>query len=118
MAKCPLLTLSGHSVRAAECQLLGVKRTLCRHADLWPLLTQSILVRGGRSFQKPTSLSSLSSLLVELPDGFMEGMQNAPALAQPMTAGPANFFPGFRRQTIHTSGTTINIVTGGHGPPV
>jgi haloacetate dehalogenase len=48
----------------------------------------------------------------------MEGMQNAPALAQPMTAGPANFFPGFRRQTIQTSGTTINIVTGGHGPPV
>ena len=118
MAKCPLLTLSGHSVRAAECQLLGVKRTLCRHADLWPLLTQSILARGGRSFQKPTSLSSLSSLLVELPDGFMEGMQNAPALAQPVNAGLANFFPGFRRQAIQTSGTTINIVTGGHGPPV
>src|SRR5262249_51746460 len=71
-----------------------------------------------KEFPETPSLSSLSSLLVELPDGFMEGMQNAPALAQPVTAGPANFFPEFRRQTIQTSGTTINIVTGGHGPPV
>jgi haloacetate dehalogenase len=29
-----------------------------------------------------------------------------------------DFFPGFRRQTIETSGTSINVVTGGNGPPI
>jgi haloacetate dehalogenase len=29
-----------------------------------------------------------------------------------------DFFPGFRRQIIQTSGTTINVVVGGNGPPV
>lgn len=29
-----------------------------------------------------------------------------------------DFFPGFRRQTIATSGTSINVVTGGNGPPL
>jgi haloacetate dehalogenase len=29
-----------------------------------------------------------------------------------------NFFPGFKRQTIQTSGTTINLLVGGNGPPV
>jgi haloacetate dehalogenase len=29
-----------------------------------------------------------------------------------------DFFPGFRRQTIETSGTSINVVTGGSGPPL
>jgi haloacetate dehalogenase len=43
--------------------------------------------------------------------------QGAPALAQP-AASPVNFFPGFRRQTIETSGTTINVLVGGDGPPV
>ncbi len=28
------------------------------------------------------------------------------------------FFPGFRRHTIHTTGTSINVVTGGEGPPL
>ena len=28
------------------------------------------------------------------------------------------FFPGFRRQTIETSGTSIHVVTGGEGPPL
>jgi haloacetate dehalogenase len=28
------------------------------------------------------------------------------------------FFPGFRRQTIETSGTSIHVVTGGNGPPL
>jgi haloacetate dehalogenase len=28
------------------------------------------------------------------------------------------FFPGFRRQTIEASGTSINVVTGGNGPPL
>jgi len=45
-------------------------------------------------------------------------MQNAPALAQAVTTGPVNFFPGFRREAIKTSGTTINVVTGGNGPPL
>jgi haloacetate dehalogenase len=27
-------------------------------------------------------------------------------------------FPGFRRQTIQTSGTSINVVSGGNGPPL
>lgn len=28
------------------------------------------------------------------------------------------FYPGFRRQTIQTSGTSINVVSGGNGPPL
>jgi len=39
-------------------------------------------------------------------------------LAQTATAGTVNFFPGFRRQAIQTSGTTINALIGGNGPPV
>src|SRR4029453_14913297 len=42
-------------------------------------------------------------------------MQKSPALAQTITASSANFFPGFRWLT---SGTTINVVVGGNGPPV
>ncbi len=40
-----------------------------------------------------------------------------PSSAQPI-AGTDKFFPGFRRETIETSGTTINLVVGGSGPPV
>ena len=29
-----------------------------------------------------------------------------------------DFYPGFRRQTIETRGTTINVVSGGSGPPL
>ena len=29
-----------------------------------------------------------------------------------------DFFPGFRRHTVQTSGTTINAIVGGEGPPV
>jgi haloacetate dehalogenase len=29
-----------------------------------------------------------------------------------------NFFPGFRRENVQTSGTTINVLVGGNGPPV
>ena len=29
-----------------------------------------------------------------------------------------DFFPGFRRRTVHTSGTSINVVSGGNGPPL
>jgi haloacetate dehalogenase len=29
-----------------------------------------------------------------------------------------NFFPGFQRQTVQTSGTSINVLAGGSGPPV
>ena len=39
-----------------------------------------------------------------------------PTLAQ--TAALNDLFPGFRRETIQTSGTTINLVVGGNGPPV
>jgi pimeloyl-ACP methyl ester carboxylesterase len=45
-------------------------------------------------------------------------MQGAPALAQTAMTSPMDFFPGFRRQTIQTSGTTINVIVGGDGPPV
>ena len=31
---------------------------------------------------------------------------------------PAGFFPGFRQMRIETSGATINVLTGGSGPPV
>jgi haloacetate dehalogenase len=41
--------------------------------------------------------------------------QSSPAMAQP---SPTNFFPGFRRQTVQTNGTAINVVIGGSGPPV
>src|ERR1700687_1946096 len=44
--------------------------------------------------------------------------QSSPALAQTVTASSVNFFPGFRRQTVQTSGTTINVLVGGNGPPV
>jgi haloacetate dehalogenase len=44
--------------------------------------------------------------------------QALPALAQTPTDGAFNFFPGFRRHTIQTSGTTINVLVGGNGPPV
>jgi pimeloyl-ACP methyl ester carboxylesterase len=44
--------------------------------------------------------------------------QGAPALAQPATTSPVSFFPGFQRQTVQTSGTTINVLVGGDGPPV
>jgi haloacetate dehalogenase len=45
--------------------------------------------------------------------------QAAPAFAQPVaTTSPVNFFPGFRRETIQTSGTTVNVLVGGDGPPV
>ncbi len=29
-----------------------------------------------------------------------------------------DFYPGFQRQTIQTSGTSINVVSGGSGPPL
>ena len=45
-------------------------------------------------------------------------MQGAPVLAQTVRTSPVDFFPGFRRQTIQTNGTTINVVVGGDGPPV
>jgi haloacetate dehalogenase len=45
-------------------------------------------------------------------------VQGAPALAQPATASPMNFFPGFRREKVQTSGAAINVLVGGNGPPV
>jgi haloacetate dehalogenase len=45
-------------------------------------------------------------------------MQTAPVLAQAVETRPIDFFPSFRRQTIQTSGTIINVVIGGSGPPV
>jgi haloacetate dehalogenase len=44
--------------------------------------------------------------------------QATPAFAQPTIGNPMNFFPGFRRQTIQTSGANINVLVGGDGPPV
>jgi len=44
--------------------------------------------------------------------------QGSSALAQTVTASPVNFFPGFRRQMVQTSGTMINVLVGGDGPPV
>lgn len=35
-----------------------------------------------------------------------------------MTANATDFFPGFRQQTIQTTGTTINVRIGGSGPPL
>ena len=40
------------------------------------------------------------------------------ALAQTAPPGAANFFPGFRRQRVETSGAKINVTIGGSGPPV
>ncbi len=45
------------------------------------------------------------------------GAAPLPLAAQP-AAGGKEFFPGFRREKIETSGTTINLVVGGSGPPV
>lgn len=73
-------------------------------------------------------MTNLSSLLPEHAIGrrpFLESCvgvfaaamatQSSPAMAQP---SPADFFPGFRRQTVQTNGTAINLVIGGSGPPV
>ena len=42
----------------------------------------------------------------------------SPAFAQTSTNSSVNFFPGFRRQTVETTGTQINVVVGGDGPPL
>ncbi len=44
------------------------------------------------------------------------GVTAPPALAQ--ATSPHDWFPGFRRLRIETSGTVINLVAGGSGPPV
>jgi len=44
------------------------------------------------------------------------GIGATPALAQP--TGNPHWFPGFRRTQIETSGTIINLVVGGSGPPI
>src|SRR5947209_14839316 len=44
--------------------------------------------------------------------------QATPAPAQPAIGNPMSFFPGFRRQTIQTSGANVNVIVGGDGPPV
>ncbi len=41
----------------------------------------------------------------------------SPATAQPQAAGQ-EFFPGFKRELIKTTGATINVVYGGKGPPL
>ena len=38
--------------------------------------------------------------------------------AQQDTGPTSRFFPGFVRSTVRTSGTTINVVKGGEGPPL
>jgi hypothetical protein len=35
-----------------------------------------------------------------------------------MEATMSDFFPGFEQRQIETSGSTINLVTGGSGPPL
>jgi hypothetical protein len=40
-------------------------------------------------------------------------VHSAPTLAQTGPGIATNFFPGFRRQKIETSGTTINVLVGG-----
>ena len=62
---------------------------------------------GRRSFLK-SSISAMAGAMAA---------QSSPALAQTETTNPVNFFPGFRRQTVQTSGTTINVLVGGDGPP-
>jgi haloacetate dehalogenase len=38
--------------------------------------------------------------------------------AQQASSGTGRFFPGFVRSTVRTSGTTINVMKGGEGPPL
>ena len=40
------------------------------------------------------------------------------ALPSATAPSPAGYFPGFRQMRIDTSGATINVLTGGSGPPV
>jgi haloacetate dehalogenase len=63
---------------------------------------------GRRSFLE-TSIGAIAGAIV---------MQSTPSLAQNAATKQTEFFPGFRRQTIQTSGTTINVLVGGNGPPV
>jgi haloacetate dehalogenase len=44
--------------------------------------------------------------------------QTVPLHAQDASAGSSDFFPGFRKQKIETTGTMINLVVGGNGPPI
>ena len=46
------------------------------------------------------------------------GVGVQPALAQAAAGSSTDWFPGFRRMKIETSGTFINLVVGGSGPPV
>ena len=49
---------------------------------------------------------------------FLESCLGVIAGGMAAQGAPARFFPGFRRQTVQTSGTTINVLVGGDGPPV
>src|ERR1700720_276442 len=40
------------------------------------------------------------------------------AQAQPAAPGSADLFPGFKASKVQTTGATINVVSGGHGPPL
>jgi haloacetate dehalogenase len=70
-------------------------------------------IASGSVFARRSFLESCLGLIV----GGMT-MQDGSVLAQALQTSPIEFFPGFRRQTIQTSGTTINVVIGGGGPPV
>jgi haloacetate dehalogenase len=70
-------------------------------------------IASGSAFARRSFLESCLGLIV----GRMI-MQEAPVLAQTAETSRIDFFPGFRRQTIQTSGATINVVIGGGGPPV
>src|SRR5437762_13956157 len=44
------------------------------------------------------------------------GVGKTPAQNKP--GGPAYLFPGFKSSMVQTSGATINVVSGGQGPPL
>jgi haloacetate dehalogenase len=80
--------------------------------DLDPHLLPSWLARGNAIGRRSFIESSVGVIAGTI------AAQSSSALAQTVTASPVNFFPGFRRQSVQTSETTINVLVGGDGPPV
>jgi haloacetate dehalogenase len=70
-----------------------------------------------RSIDRRELLRRLSAAAAAASVGRLEslGAQSAPPVEPGATS---RFFPGFVRSTVQTSGTTINVVKGGDGPPI
>ena len=69
-----------------------------------------------REFAKQSLLLALAPMAVESALS-ASAEPTSPAAPQPRSAA-REFFPGFKREQIKTTGATINVVHGGKGPPL